>query len=814
MDDTMEMASPYQGHADDFDIDIDVMEDQASNADRDMPAADDYMDNSHGENHGQDGFPDEDMIDDVAEPSMIDADEYPDTNQNIDMQFEEGKPEDERKIYEAEMLEDEYVEDIDAPVLEHPDEAPESLEPEHAESEGASRAYQSDKDLPENGSESHAEPHTEATTKVLEESQSDTGLDSGQVADRLDGEQPAEEPETVHVEPQDSEELANNTNRAEQTEQAEQAEPQPLHNSNDQDNPEDLQNGTDEGEPGQTQSSNDECRESEVESREQLQVSESNDQETEQGHESTDTSSLHPVKVYYQDNEISLFPPREGDASETFFLEDEGLAYESFGKLFGACREVLKNHITENEVLVIDIETLNFQVTEVSQPMLMFYVQPADEECQDSLETHNFTLKQIIDVYLQLCHNDGIVEAEALYLNLSTKLTLAAELSELLIAASEGKGLSEIQSWEIYPDAEGAAEFEETVQETYSEERPGTLEKGTMENKSNHGSSQEPGSDVTSHEEDASNSPQGNLETEENRSVRNADDGKVTVNASDLEDGNNASPQAASHNLEEQNTDSTGTLEPLPMNDPSEERLQPGEVDEQSHGDENDDEDYHEDDEDDEGAHPEEGFWAQATGFAGDPEEPEVDDTGDLEEHPAQYNDLESYHKQPPLEKDVKTDVADAADAASEDDLALKPHSEDSSNTTEPPLDGNPPEKSDHQHEVDGSPGVADHANSPDSGSKPVDLVGVGEVDEPGHLDHTPENTVSLPANDDEGADLPFEDEEDYLDLGSANDANSPYEDQEDASTSHVSGKRFREPDDEIDFPQSSTPEVKRSRSS
>ncbi|KAL4748094.1 hypothetical protein BDW72DRAFT_160171 [Aspergillus terricola var. indicus] len=368
MDDTMEMASPYQGNVDDFDIDIDVMEDQASNADRDMTAADDYMDNSHGEIHGQDGLPDEDMIDDVAEPSMIDADEYPDTNQNIDMQYEEGKPEDERKIYEAEMLEDEYVEDIDAPVLEHPDDIPESLEPEHADSEGAPRAYQSDdKEFPENGSANHAEPHTEVTAKNLEESQPDSRPDSGQAADRLDGEQPAEEPETVHVEPQDSEVLANNTNTAEQTEQAEQAEPQPLHNSKDQDDPEGLQNGTDEGDPDQAQSSNVECRESEVESREQLQVSESNDQETEQGHESTDASSLHPVKVYYQDNEISLFPPREGDSSETFFLEDEDLAYESFGKLFGACREVLKNHITENEVLVIDVETLNFQVTEVSQ---------------------------------------------------------------------------------------------------------------------------------------------------------------------------------------------------------------------------------------------------------------------------------------------------------------------------------------------------------------------------------------------------------------------------------------------------------------
>ncbi|KAL5049583.1 hypothetical protein BDW71DRAFT_195139 [Aspergillus fruticulosus] len=774
MDDTMEMASPYQGHADDFDIDIDVMEDQASNADRDMTAADDYMDNSHGENHGQDGIPDEDMIDDVAEPSMIDADEYPDTNQNIDMQYEEGKPDDERKIYEAEMLEDEYDEDIDAPVLEHPNEVPESLEPKRADSE---------EDSYENG----AEPHTEVPTETLEEPQPKARLGSDQAAGRLDGKQLEEELETVRVEPQDPEETA--------------TEPQPLHNSNDQDAPEDLQDGANEGDSNQTQSSNDDRRE-------QLQVSESKYHETEQGHESTDASPLHPVKVYYQDNEISLFPPREGDASETFFLEDEGLAYESFGRLFGACRKVLQNHITENEVLVIDVETVNFQVTEVSQSMLVFPYNLLTRTFQDSLETHNFTLKQLIDVYLQLCHNDGIDEPEALYLTLSTKLTLAAELSELLIAASEGKGLSEIQSWEIYPDAEGAAEFEETAQEFYPEEQPEVLEKETMENKSNHGGSQEPEPEATSHEQDASNSQQGDLETEENRSIENAKDGKVTVNASDLKGRNDASPHAASHNSEEQKTDSTGILESPPTNDPSEERLEPGEVDEHSYDDENDDEEYQEDDERDDEAHPEEGSWIQTAGSVVDVEEPEVDDTGDLEEHPAEYNDLESYHEQAPSGEDVETD------APSEGDPALKLQSEDRSNATEPLLDGTPSEKSHPQHVVDDSLSVADHAKNPDSGSKAVDLVGVGEANEPGELDKTPEDTVSLPANDDEEGNLPFEDEEDYLDLGIANDANDFDEDQEDASTSHLSGKRLREPDDEIDTPESTTPEVKRSRSS
>ncbi|KAL6237780.1 hypothetical protein BDW75DRAFT_61430 [Aspergillus navahoensis] len=793
MDDTMEMASPYQGHADDFDIDIDVMEDQASNADRDMTAADDYMDNTHGENHGQDGIPDEDMFDDVAEPSMIDADEYSDTNRNIDMQYEEVKLIDERKIYEEEMLDDGYDEDIDAPVLEHTNEVPESLEPEHADSEGAPRADQTDKEFPENSYENHAEPHSEVATETLEESQPKARLDSGHATGRLDREQLEEGPETVHVEPQGPEETASNTNEPEQAEQAEkkeQAEPQPLLSNNDQDAPEDLQNGTSKGDSNRTQSSHDDRTEPEVESREQLQVSESNDQQTAQGHAPADASPLHPVKVYYQDNEISLFPPREGDASETFFLEDESLAYESFGKLFGACRKVLQNHITENEVLVIDVETLNFQVAE------------------DSLEIHNFTLKQIVDVYLQLCHNDGIEEPEALYLTLSTKLTLAAELSELLIAASEGKGLAEIQSWEIYPDAEGAAEYEDTAQEPYSEEQTDTLEKETTENKSNRGGSQKPESEATSHDQDASNPQQGDLEFEENRSIENTKDGKVPANASDLEGQNDAFPHAASRSSEEQKTDSTGTLEPLPTNYPFEDRLDPGEVDEHTYVDENDDEEYHDEDESDYEAHPEEGSSVLTAGSVVDPEEPEVYDTGDPEEHPAEYNGLESYHEQALSKENEKTD------APSEGDPALNPQSEDGSNTTEPLLDDILSEKSRPQNVPDDSLDVAEHANSPDSGSKALGVVAVGEANKPGELDEMPGNIVSLPANDEEEADLPFEDEEEYLDLGIANDANDFDEDQEDTSTSHVSGKRFREPDDEIDFPESTTPEVKRSRSS
>lgn len=75
LDDTMEMASPYQGHADDFDIDLDVMEDQASTTDKDMTAADDYPDTLQDADFADEGAKDADMMDDIAEPAMVDADD-------------------------------------------------------------------------------------------------------------------------------------------------------------------------------------------------------------------------------------------------------------------------------------------------------------------------------------------------------------------------------------------------------------------------------------------------------------------------------------------------------------------------------------------------------------------------------------------------------------------------------------------------------------------------------------------------------------------------------------------------------------------
>lgn len=84
----------------------------------------------------------------------------------------------------------------------------------------------------------------------------------------------------------------------------------------------------------------------------------------------TELPSLPPIKILYQDNEISLFPPREGDSSEIFFLQDEALASENLAELLKECRQVLGDHIAEGEELTLDIDSLNLHLTEVNMTPL------------------------------------------------------------------------------------------------------------------------------------------------------------------------------------------------------------------------------------------------------------------------------------------------------------------------------------------------------------------------------------------------------------------------------------------------------------
>lgn len=81
---------------------------------------------------------------------------------------------------------------------------------------------------------------------------------------------------------------------------------------------------------------------------------------------------LHPVVLDYQGDGMFLFPPvdQNGEHASTFLLPDEQLAYNTIEHLLEACRGVLKESLSVQDELVIDIDDLDLHISEVSQGSL------------------------------------------------------------------------------------------------------------------------------------------------------------------------------------------------------------------------------------------------------------------------------------------------------------------------------------------------------------------------------------------------------------------------------------------------------------
>lgn len=356
----MEMASPYQGHADDFDIDIDLMEDNVSNMDSDMMGADEFTNASQHNEPNNDAIYDADMADEPSEGSMIDADNYANEDNNIDVQFEQ-------EPYEEEMIEPDPVEEVGhtvpsihvepmvsnehaaSPIREDPTIT--TAEPLEAAPQGSSDIVDivpaKDEARVSGVEESHTqtEPSTvdgnivENPSENVNDTEGNTP-DEKPVLDEQANEKPqtsASENEVQHISHEGSEaNLAENPILESKVDATGQSEAEPVSENNQQAaaHDESLRQITYPDEP------------------------------------------LHPVKILYQDCEIALFPPLEGDSAETFFLQDEDVAYDNIGQLFKHLRQVLEKTLG-NDVLVIDIDTLGVQITEVSTSL--------DSACSSSL---------------------------------------------------------------------------------------------------------------------------------------------------------------------------------------------------------------------------------------------------------------------------------------------------------------------------------------------------------------------------------------------------------------------------------------------
>lgn len=348
--DSMEMASPYQGQADDFDIDIDLMEDHVSNMDSDMMGADEFTSTSQPNELNNDAIYDADMADGPSEGSMIDADNYADEDNDIDVQFEE-------ESYEEEMIETDQVEDMNiaAPVI--------HLEPAGSNEDAVSPIKEDAtvttveplEAAPQDASGSMGLAPIQDGTQASGVENPDTQAQLSTAVDDDLAEEPSEtviSPETGgHNEKSELVEEANEISQSSVSEteatQVPNEAPEASQIKHSIEDPH-IDDPAPEAQPG----------------------SEGNNQVADEDESLQQVTYIdepvHPVKILYQDCEIALFPPLEGDLAETFFIEDEALAYENIDQIFKALRQVLQKTMAGNEVLVIDIDTLGIQMTEVS----------------------------------------------------------------------------------------------------------------------------------------------------------------------------------------------------------------------------------------------------------------------------------------------------------------------------------------------------------------------------------------------------------------------------------------------------------------
>ncbi|KAJ5126726.1 hypothetical protein N7448_007505 [Penicillium atrosanguineum] len=502
VEDSMEMASPYQANNDDFDIDLDLMEDQVSNMDSDMMGADDYP-TSQPSLFNNDAINDADMVDEPSEGSMVDADDIVDEDHDIEVQ-------DEEVTYEAEMQEGDQPEGFGG----HAEISPlenKPQDPVQGSQSTASEQAQSEKPQKQN-----AELDADHKVELLEETNEDTESKAPTAEETISqAEPPAETLEAPPAQAPSTEANRETVGHSE-TENLLENEHQSAHDHDDE--------------------------------------------------------SLHPVKVLYQGNEISLFPPLEGDSAETFFLHDEDVAYDNVGRLFSSLREILLDNVAEHEVLVIDIDSLGIQIAE------------------DSSHTSNMTLHQILNVYLRLCHNDGTDEPDALYLSLTSKPTCQSELAALVAAADGGKGLSQIHEWYGYDEAEEGGHAEDKTvnaeetdqphdtmkadksgQETAHELDEATQDNGPFGSESHHEVHEANGSEEK-HAEAGHESAAADQKAEaETDGPEEAQDGKEEVFAEEAPGGQDENEEERHYDSEAQHTDSSATVASIShRNEPTE----------------------------------------------------------------------------------------------------------------------------------------------------------------------------------------------------------------------------------------------------
>ncbi|KAI4155173.1 MAG: hypothetical protein LQ340_001166 [Diploschistes diacapsis] len=149
---------------------------------------------------------------------------------------------------------------------------------------------------------------------------------------------------------------------------------------------------------------------------------------------------IYPMIVEFNGQELSLFIPSADDVSEMFLLSDHSLIEQDVQALLHECRSVLSTDLSLDEDLILGFPALGLEISE-----------------NDGAATTT-SLAQLRDTFISLNHNDGIEETGPLYLQLTTKFKVTAQLSRLRVMIEEGKGLKDLKNEDEIFDRNGDSE--------------------------------------------------------------------------------------------------------------------------------------------------------------------------------------------------------------------------------------------------------------------------------------------------------------------------------------------------------------------
>ena len=186
--------------------------------------------------------------------------------------------------------------------------------------------------------------------------------------------------------------------------------------------------------------------------------------ETATAEDATSASSIQEVVVVYRDSEYSLFSKSETDDIDSYFISDLSLKDKPLINFFAAIRDVIRDDLNDEDELCLSVEDLGLEVEEVSCLSVQWQQSSLTFAGQMSSLIGGITIGQIINLHEKLMKNDGVETVRPLCLALGTRPNFSTRFANLSSGALEGKGLSELVSWDEHSES-----FDESAHVTNNE---------------------------------------------------------------------------------------------------------------------------------------------------------------------------------------------------------------------------------------------------------------------------------------------------------------------------------------------------------